>query len=417
MSAPTKSTTGSTLEKEIEAPGRVFFLDEVAGRQGRTFCKVRVRRSAGSAGLLRLRAAREVIRSNKAFAPKDGQAMSDSYLNWVADRTRTKWWHDSAEAGELDLGLKRGAVGVTTNPFLSNLAIRADRELWAPEIDEVFTRNLSAEQKAEALMRIAVTKAAARLMPTYEASTKQSGFVCAQVNPLRAGDRECMLPMAKRLHAWAPNIAVKLPATAAGLDVLEDCVAEGITVTATVSFTVPQVIAIAERHRAGIRRAREKGAEPGKCCSVIMIGRLDDYLREVAHDNQAAVSEADIRMAGLAATKRAYSIYKERGYQAVLLIAALRGEYHLTELAGADLIMSIHPTWQTPFLTQDFPREERIHLPVPADAIKRLQNMPEFVRAYEPDGMTPADFMGFGATQRTLGQFSEVGWKLMESYR
>src|SRR5262245_19669529 len=135
-----------------------------------------------------------------------------------------------------------------------------------------------------------------------------------------------MIAMAKRLHAWAPNIAVKLPATAAGLDVLEDCVAEGITTAATVSFTVPQVIAIAERHRAGIERARKKAIEPGKCFSVIMIGRLDDYLREVAQDHRATVSEADIRQSGLAVTKRAYAIYRERGYEAVLLIAALRGE-------------------------------------------------------------------------------------------
>ena len=145
--------------------------------------------------------------------------------------------------------------------------------------------------------------------------------------------------MTQRLHAWAPNIAVKLPATSAGLDVMEDAIADGITCTATVSFTVPQVIAIAERHRAGIRRAVEKGIQPGKCFAVIMIGRLDDYLREVAHDTQAVATESDIRQSGVAATKRAYQIYKERGYQAVLLIAALRGDYHLTEIAGADLLM------------------------------------------------------------------------------
>lgn len=266
-------------------------------------------------------------------------------------------------------------------------------------------------------MHVPVTKAAAKLLPEFEASKGQSGFVCAQVNPLRAGDRECMYPMAKRFHAWAPNIAVKLPATAAGLDVLEDCVAEGITCTATVSFTVPQVVSIAERHRAGIQRAKENGVEPGKCFAVIMIGRLDDYLREVAHDNQAPVSESDIRQAGLAATKRAYQIYKERRYDAVLLVAALRGDYHLTELAGADLVMSIHPSWQGPFVSQDFPREERIEQPVPADVIERLQQMPEFVRAYEPDGMTPREFIGYGATQRTLCQFSDVGWKLIESLR
>jgi transaldolase len=201
------------------------------------------------------------------------------------------------------------------------------------------------------------------------------------------------------------------------LDVLEDCVAEGITTTATVSFTVPQVLAIAERHRLGIARAWAAGIEPGKCFAVIMIGRLDDYLREVARDNQVAVSESDIRQAGIAVTKRAYQIYRERGYEAVLLVAALRGEYHLTELAGADLIMSIAPAFQTPFVTQDLPREVRIDTPVAAAVVERLRQMPDFVRSYEPDGMTAPEFVAFGPTQRTLCQFCEVGWKLMENFQ
>jgi len=334
--------------------------------------------------------------------------VSHTYLDWVIDNTPTRWWHDSADEAELDLGLQRRAVGVTTNPLLSAAALKSSRALWSSEIDSVLARKLPPEQQAEALMRIPVTRAAAKFAP---------GYVCAQVNPLRAGDRDCMLPMARRLNAWAPNIAVKLPATSAGLDVLEECVAEGITVTATVSFTVPQAVAIAERHRAGIARARANGIEPGRCFAVIMIGRLDDFLREVAHDNQSPLDESDIQQAGLAVTKRAYAIYQERGYEAVLLVAALRGHYHLTELAGADLIMSIHPSWQSPFLTGDHPRESRIDNPVPAAAIDRLRCLPDFVRAYEPDGMSPADFVSFGASQRTLSQFCEMGWKPMESFR
>ena len=116
-------------------------------------------------------------------------------------------------------------------------------------------------------------------------------------------------------------------------------------------------------------------------------------------------------------TKRAYSVYRERGYEAVLLVAALRGEYHLTELAGAELVMSIHPSWQEPFVTRDFPREPRIECPVPSAVIDRLSRMPEFVKAYEPDGMSPADFVTYGPTQRTLTQFCETGWKPMESFR
>jgi transaldolase len=338
-----------------------------------------------------------------------------TYLEWMIENTATKWWHDSAEAAELDLGLTRGAVGVTTNPFLANLALVKNRPLWASAIEEVLARKLPPEAKAEALMHIAVTRAAAKLEPHHQASGRQMGFTCAQVNPFRAGDRDFMLAMARRFHGWAPNISVKLPATAAGLDVLEDCVAEGINVTATVSFTVPQVVQIAERHRRGIERAGRSGIEPGKCFSVIMIGRLDDFLREVANDNRVPVSESDIRQAGLAVTKRAYSIYRERGYQAVLLVAALRGVYHLTELAGADLVMSIAPGFQPPFVTGDLPHEERIEAPVPDDVIERLQQMPEFVRSYEPDGMNACEFIGFGATQRTLCQFCEVGWKLLEN--
>jgi len=340
-----------------------------------------------------------------------------TYLDWVIGETPTKWWHDSAEAAELQIGLNRGAIGVTTNPCLANLALMRDRPLWALAIDEVLARKLPAEQKAEALMQIAVTRTAEKLLPHYQASQGREGFVCAQVNPSRAGDRDAMQAMARRFHDWAPNIAVKLPATSAGLDVLEECVAEGITSTATVSFTVPQAVAIAERHRAGIRRARQAGIAPGKCFAVVMIGRLDDYLREVAHDNQVGVSESDIRQAGLAVTKRAYALYRECHYEAVLLIAALRGGYHLTELAGADLLMSIAPAFQEIFVTQEFPREERIEVPVPADVIERLCRMPEFVRAYEPEGMRPSEFIAFGVTQRTLSQFVEAGWRLMETYQ
>jgi transaldolase len=341
-------------------------------------------------------------------------AVDTTYLRWVIEHTDTRWWHDSADPVELQRGLERGAVGVTTNPVLAATAVQNNRELWAAVIERAQAEARTREQKAEALTRLAAGSAAETLMPRFEASRGTSGFVCAQVNPARAGDRTCMAAMASRFHAWAPNIAVKLPATAAGLDVLEDCVAQGMTCTATVSFTVPQVIAVAERHRRGIARAKQHGILPGRCFAVIMIGRLDDYLREIAHDRGAAATESDIRQAGLAVSKRAYSIYRERGYEAVLLIAALRGSYHLSELAGASLVMSIHPAYQEAFVTEDLAREPRIDRPVADDVLERLRELPEFVRAYEPDGMTPTEFMAYGLTQRTLTQFSEAGWKQLE---
>lgn len=339
-----------------------------------------------------------------------------SYLQWLAQETPTAWWHDSADPDELAFGLAHGAVGVTTNPFLSNLALRGRPAHWTARRGPL-PADLSAEGRAEAWMQVVVQQAAEALLPIYERTAGRQGYVCAQVNPAQAGNREAMLAMARRLTAWAPNIAVKLPATAAGLDVLEECAADGVTVTLTVSFTVPQVIAIAERYRRGLARARAAGVKPGRCFSVMMIGRLDDYLRDIALDRKADVSEADIRQAGLATVKRAYSIYRAQGYEATLLIAALRGVHHMTGLAGADLIMSIHPAVQTPLLQGDVPRTFGIDEPVAADVIERLRALPEFVRSYEPDGMKPDDFMAFGLTQRTLTQFVESGWKLLETFR
>ena len=236
-----------------------------------------------------------------------------TYLNWLVENTKTSWWHDSADPAELQRGLDRGAVGVTTNPFLAAVALARNRSAWAAEIDAVLASQVSGGQKAEALMRHVVTRAAAMYKPHFDASAGKGGFVCAQVDPSRAGEREPMMAMARQHHAWAPNIAVKLPAVAAGLDVLEDCVAEGITTAATVSFTVPQAVAIAERCRAGSPAGGEERRDAGR----VLRRDHDRPPRRLpargGDDNRAPVSESDIRQSGLAVTKRAYRIYKERG--------------------------------------------------------------------------------------------------------
>jgi len=338
---------------------------------------------------------------------------SDNYLLWLANDTPTVWWNDSADPAELKLSLERGAVGVTSNPVLTNTAIADNPDRWGG-IASSLPSDLTPSERAEALMRAVIIEAAALFRPIYEESGHANGYICAQVNPALASEADDMIAMARRFASWAPNIAVKLPVTLAGLEALEVLVSEGITITATVSYNVPQMVQIAEFHERG-RAAAKDGVEPGHCFAVQMIGRIDDYLRDVAHDSHAPVCEQDIRLAGLAMAKRAYGIYQEHGYHAKLLIAALRGTYHMTELAGGDLVMSIHPKYQTLLLEPGVPRETRIDIPVDPKAIARLQTMPEFVRSYEPEGMKPEEFLGFGVVQRTLTQFGTTGWDQLEA--
>jgi transaldolase len=341
----------------------------------------------------------------------------DTYLNWLANNTPTMWWHDSADPKELQIGLERGCVGVTTNPVLAATALKANREAWGTEINKVLANNLPPAEKAEALLQIAVTKTAEKLMPEFKASNGERGYVCAQVSPLLIGDRDKMVAMAKRLHSWAPNICVKLPASGAGIDAIEACAAEGISTNATVSFTLPQLLAVGEQTAEGVRKAKARGLKPAKAFATMMIGRLDDYLREVAKDNQVEVTEDDIQHSGMAVVKRAYQLYRERGYETMLLVAALRGTHHLTELAGGDLVLSVHPQIQDKVMAKPLPRERGIQTVILPESIARLSKIREFVRAYEPDGMTKDEFIAHGATQRTVSQFVEVGWKALESYK
>lgn len=341
---------------------------------------------------------------------------NEDYLDWVVQNTNTTWWHDSADPEELAFALNHEATGVTSNPVLTYRSLLANKEKWSVEIKEIDAKREDEERRAESLMGMVLSHICQMLMPVFEESNGEFGYVCAQVNPARAGDREAMLNMARRFHAWAPNIAVKLPVTGAGLDVLEECAAEGITVTATVSFTVPQVVAIAERYRRGLQRAKRSGGETGRCFSVIMIGRLDDYIRDAALDYGAGFTEEEITQVGLAVTKRSYRIYRQNGYEATLLVAALRGTYHMSELVGANLVMSIAPKYQKLLLLEDLPREERIEKEIPKKVIDRLSKLPEFVRSYEPEGMKPEEFIAFGATQKTLSQFYEIGWSMLERF-
>lgn len=338
------------------------------------------------------------------------------YLKWLVSETSTTWWHDSANLDELELGIANGATGVTTNPVLIAQSLYSRPEIWAPAMADI-PANLKETEKAEIILERITKKITPKLQPIFENTKGEKGYVCAQVNPACPGDSKTMISMALRLSKWAPNVAVKLPVTAAGLDALEECAAQGITITATASFTVPQVVAVAERYRKGLKRAKEAGIIPGKCYAVIMVGRIDDYLMDVVMDRKANVAESDIKQAGIAIAKHAYSLFSERGYEAVIMPAGMRGAYHATELAGAGMVFSIHPKIQAMIKEVNSPWKERMGISVDDAVIKRLKTVSEFSRAYEPEGMQPEEFITFGVVQKTLSQFVETGWKPLETYK
>ncbi len=338
---------------------------------------------------------------------------TNAYLKWLSE-TPSFWWNDSAEYDSMDIAIDNGATGVTTNPLLIKRSLYGNPEFWRPFLDSAV--GLTGDAKAEEILRCVTVEIAKKFMPIFEATKGVQGFVCAQVNPKKQGDAEVMVEMGKRLAAWAPNIAVKVPATKAGIKAIEELTAEGITTVGTVSFTVAQAVAVAAAQQRGLERCRAAGKKPGCVFSVIMVGRLDDYLRDVAHDMQADVSESDIICAGTAAIKKAYKICRERGYESKLMPAGMRGGYHATALAGADMSMSLSAGIHTA-LAKETEFVEHINDEVPEDVIGRLRRIPEFNRAYDLEALPDWEFIRFGCSQRTLSQFVDAGWAAIVDFK
>lgn len=336
-----------------------------------------------------------------------------SYLNWFG-KTASIYWHDTAVEQERLDALTNGAVGMTTNPFLVQSTLNRDRDFWRERLEKL-PKGLSGDEKAEALTHVVIDYYSRAFMPWYEKKLPYEGFVCAQLNPLKSGDADYMIEQGKRFASWGKNVMLKIPASNAGLEAIEECVALGFHVTSTVTLTVPQIMAAAEAEKRGRKRAEASGIIPGTTCIVMQPGRLDDYLRDTAHDVRANVSESDIIQAGLACSKKAYILLQEGGYESLLLFAGFRSANQITEMAGAKAVFTI-PTAVAEWIPVDAPKEERVNEPVPGEVIERLLKLPEFQKAWFADGMKQSEFITYGAYNRTIDQLINDGWNLLVNY-
>ena len=101
--------------------------------------------------------------------------------------------------------------------------------------------------------------------------------------------------------------------------------------------------------------------------------------------------------------KKAYRIYRERGYRLRLLSAAFRNHLHWSEFIGGDVVISPPFEWQKRFNESDVVVENRMDRPVDPLIVEELEKkFVDFRRAFDEKGMTSVEFDGFGATGRTL---------------
>jgi transaldolase len=330
-------------------------------------------------------------------------------LRTVADRP-TDVWNDSCAVDELEYAVARGATGATSNPSIVLEVLRTERASWTPRVAEL-ARDNPAWTETEltwAVVEEMAVRGAAVLEPVFVREGGRKGRLSLQTNPANYRTTELMLEQGLRFATLAPNMQVKFPATRAGILAIERATAAGVSINATVCFTVPQAIAVAEAVERGLDAWTAGGGDPAALTPVctIMVGRLDDWLRVLTERDAVAVHPDALDWAGIAAFKRAYGIFGERTYRTRLLAAAYRHRLHWTEFVGGDVILTMPHAWQERFNASGITPEDRIDVPVdPAIVRELLERFPDFGRAYEPDGLAVDEFDGYGAAARTLRGF------------
>ena len=317
------------------------------------------------------------------------------------------WWNDSGVPDELGEAVALGAVGGTSNPVIVSQAVKAQPALCHPLIDRIARDHPQATEDdiAWQLIHTLAIDAASRLQPVFAATRGVKGYLSAQVNPKFYPRADLMVEQATQLAELAPNIAIKAPATEVGLVAIEEMTARGIRVNATVSFSVPQAIAVAAALDRGLKRARAAGRDADRIHPYItlMIGRVDDQLKRVAERERIATSPGVLDWAGIAVFKHAHRIFRQRGLPGTLLAAAYRHEGHWSQIIGREVLQTIPYTWWTKFNGAADAPGLTLETPVDDAILRELRDkFPDFVRAHDEDGMSPRDFLGYGATVHTL---------------
>jgi transaldolase len=332
-----------------------------------------------------------------------------SILHEMTQTTPTCLWNDSASIQELTYALEHGAVGATCNPVIVGEVLKKEMHLWRDRIRTLIADMPSAteDQIAWRVVEEISVKGAQLLMPVFEES-RQNGRLSIQTDPRFYRDSQSILAQALRFHALAPNMIVKIPVTKAGITAIEEATSQGISINATVCFTLPQCVAVAEAVERGLNRRQKEGHDistMGPVCTI-MVGRLDDWLKVLAEKNTITINPCHLEWAGVAVFKKTYNIFRERGYRIRLLSAAFRNHMHWSEFIGGDVVISPPHKWQVRFNTSDVEVVPRIDNPVNPEVVDSLlAKFPDFRRAYTEQGLLVDEFDGFGATVRTLRQF------------
>jgi len=198
---------------------------------------------------------------------------------WLDNITRTMLDDGTLARYIRDLDI----TGLTSNPTIFERAIGKSKAY-----DEAIAKLAREGKNGEALFfELALQdlrRAADLFRPVFDCTHGADGWVSLEVSPLLAHDAAGTIAAAADLHARAarPNLFIKIPGTAEGVEAIEATIFAGIPVNVTLLFSRRQYQAAAEAYLRGVERRIEKGLDPKvRSVASLFVSRWDVAANEV----------------------------------------------------------------------------------------------------------------------------------------
>lgn len=248
---------------------------------------------------------------------------------WLDDLSR-----ESIAGGRLAALVRESSVsGVTTNPSIFAQSLSADPE----RILALKAQGFSAARVIETLMCEDVRAACDLMFPLYEESAGREGRVSLEVEPSLAHDAAGTLERAVQLRELVarPGVMIKIPATDAGLHAITAATARGISVNATLIFSISRMREVAQAYLTGLEQARAAGFDISGIHSVasFFVSRFDTVVDAFLRDEGSVRTLSLVGRCALAGATLAQQAHAE-------VFSSVRAEFLLGLGANAQ-----RPLW------------------------------------------------------------------------
>lgn len=195
----------------------------------------------------------------------------------------TKLWLDSIDPELIKKNYALGATGATSNPIIISDLIKTGR--FDSKIEEFMDKGMDDSGIAWAVTDTLVKGAQDVFAPIWASTKGNNGYVSFELDPLledvkapvpHADAVKRYIELGKKWSAGHTNRMIKVPATAAGLDALEELAAYGVTINVTLIFSERQYKIARDNIWRGAQR-RKNGLSGFKSVYSIFVSRVDVY--------------------------------------------------------------------------------------------------------------------------------------------